>query len=260
MAYSSETLAEMLAHDLGAIGMSQRELAAKLADDHEPALTEAAISNWKKSNKIPRKRLERIIEILGPNSRIARAREQGAINSNGEIEARAFLTFGSQDAIYPTKAAEPVAMHAYARYSAGVGKTEGELARLAFAEALPPELRQYVSQRVPVGRVAIHMDYASPNVAANIRLAHNQAMAFGAVRAAWNLSVLKAVGRHKVYGLILVGMPEMRLGLRLEEECRLVGLDLKVVSTAEDAAHLVAAWETWDASDTSADELEEPHG
>lgn len=60
----------MLERDISRAGLAQQEFAALLTTHGARKITEAALSNWKIRNKIPSKRVARVLEILGPESEL----------------------------------------------------------------------------------------------------------------------------------------------------------------------------------------------
>lgn len=66
------TFAEAFDADLKTYGREQSEICALLTEPGEPVITTAAISNWKKRDKVPWVRLCRLVEIFGPESQCKR--------------------------------------------------------------------------------------------------------------------------------------------------------------------------------------------
>lgn len=60
----------MLDRDLSRGGLAQKEFATLLRTHGDRKITEAAVSNWKKRNKIPNKWVARVLEILGSESEL----------------------------------------------------------------------------------------------------------------------------------------------------------------------------------------------
>ncbi|OXE36629.1 MAG: hypothetical protein CGW95_06565 [Phenylobacterium zucineum] len=76
---------KVLDTDLKRIGLSQRELVSKLNAAHPlTPVSETAVSNWKKENRIPARRLADLLQLLGENGALATALAAGDINKHGE--------------------------------------------------------------------------------------------------------------------------------------------------------------------------------
>lgn len=78
-------IAEVLNEDLQRLRINQRDLVSRMNEAHPyTPVSEAAISNWKKANRIPAARLDGLIGVLGVDSSLAAAIEHGRISRSGE--------------------------------------------------------------------------------------------------------------------------------------------------------------------------------
>ena len=66
------TFAAAFDADLKTYDREQSEICALLTQEGEPVITTAAISNWKKRDKVPYVRLAKLVDIFGPQSQCAK--------------------------------------------------------------------------------------------------------------------------------------------------------------------------------------------
>lgn len=65
-------LGALLERDLAEKGWTQRDLVAKLSQGSGAVVKEQALSNWKQAERVPKKWIAKLVEVLGPESSIAK--------------------------------------------------------------------------------------------------------------------------------------------------------------------------------------------
>lgn len=65
------TFAQAFDHDLLRSGLEQSQICEMLSEKDEVPISTAAISNWKKRDRLPYTRLQKLVEIFGPESECA---------------------------------------------------------------------------------------------------------------------------------------------------------------------------------------------
>lgn len=254
--FETTSLGLMLERDLQRIGMKQKELVAKLTDEGEPALTQQGFSNWKRSGKVPRRRLAKMLEILGPDSELAKAHAAGQFGGNHpdvadfqeqapdphsrkaiKIEAIGSLVKAADDLLRPQFAGVP----------AGRESTKWEGVR----DRLPAELIANCDRAVKLGALNFYFDYMSNNAVVEIKMSAHQnsgSIAPHVYRSLYRLALLEklygAGFKRRVYGLLLVGADADSPGIeRAKLEASLMGIQLRAVATVEQAVKTLLTWE-----------------
>lgn len=84
---SELTFAEAFDSDLKTYGLEQSRVCELLSVGDEVPISSAAISNWKRRNTLPLSRLDKLVEIFGPDCQTSRFRLQ-VINGMGDPARR----------------------------------------------------------------------------------------------------------------------------------------------------------------------------
>ena len=235
---SLPSFAYLLETDLARKGLSQRDLAAKLTEQGEPPLTEQAISSWKARGKVPGKRMDRLLAILGPDSEVGKA--------HGQWQAPEKIETLRDTTIYPTRA--DLAARNYIRANP---QHTGPILEAAIHHALPEALRTNWEKAIPVGAVTLRFDYISDNAVVEIKQISN-ARGFLPLNVYRDLFQLALAGRlhgdqrqQRNYGLIILATDGTAVqGIaRIQFEASLMGLQLVVVDSPEKAAKQIEEWE-----------------
>ena len=246
--------ADLLDRDLSHKGINQADLPRMLTEDTEPPITEAAISMWKKRNSVPPKRLRMLIEIFGPDSELAKAHAQGALETKTpprqdanrnhdsiQYSKREFANMLTQvdQILQPQFAGVKSSRIRYSRVEEGV------------KEALPPEMQDRFEREIRIGAISLRFDYISENAVIELASASSGSISPNAYKSLFKLAVADRLYgfRHKPrrYGLILIteGDDESPHGLsRIQFEAELMGLQLTVVDSFDKAARVIQKWET----------------
>lgn len=252
-----ESLGRMLELDLERIGMKQRDLVGKLTDEGEPPLTEQALSNWKRSNIVPRKRLDKLLEILGPESLIAKAHANGQFDSRlGErVRFRQETPPMQVTNLLLNRQRTTVGRHTSVRYN--------EVEEMVKAE-MPQELLANFANEYRIGDMAMRFDYISQSAVIEINRGSVMGVLPNLYRSLFRLAVAKKVGDdRRVYGLIVVLPDEVDLqhtrqpfagyNRRLGLEAQIMGLYLEFAQTPAGAAEIIKTWEKGPTSDYEED-------
>lgn len=264
----SRSLGRMLELDLERIEMKQKDLVAKLTDEGEPSLSEQGLSNWKRSGTIPRRRLDKMLEILGPDSLIAAAYREGRfipgksaatmqlVGSNTPEPRGTAQHFEYRTHLVTARAVNPGRSVNQLRES--VRKFNGirmSVVEDEVLECMPEELKANFGNEMYFGAMALRIDYISPNVVVEISRASSNAMNSQAYRPLWRLALARKVANDdRVYGLVLVLPPaderddeqlqrNERYNRRLTLEAELMGLRLRFANDALEAAKIIQMWE-----------------
>ena len=234
---SLPSFAYLLETDLARKGLSQRELAAKLTEQGEQPLTEQAISSWKSRGKVPGTRMARLLEILGPDSEVGKA--------HGQWQPPEKVETVRIDTIYPTR-------KNYIRQQVAPRQMVSRHAvEYAVRAALPEALRANFERAIPLGAISLPFDYISDNVVAEIKhIGGDRGMMIAyAYRALFQLALADSLHgaqrKPRVYGLLIISLAGANLGGldRARLEAALMGLQVVVVDSPENAAKQIEEWE-----------------
>lgn len=245
----SMSLGRMLEIDLNKIQMLQRELVVKLLDGGEPPITEQAISNWKRTGRIPRRRVDKLIEILGPDSLIAKAYSDGHFIP-GKDDKTAFQSTGSTQADHAQMmyymTSPSTRMHNQVRTSP-IGSKIRELVTEELWGNFDIDLR--------IGDISTRFQYMSNKAVIRFCQAQPKSLDPQAYRHLFKLALARKISKDgRAYGLIMV-MPalsesanEYRLEppssmRRLTLEASIMGVRAELVDDYRSAAKMVERWE-----------------
>lgn len=264
----ARSLGRMLELDLERIEMKQKDLVAKLTDEGEPSLSEQGLSNWKRSGTIPRRRLDKMLEILGPESLIAAAYREGRFIPG---KSAATMQLVGPNTPEPRGTAEhfEYRTNLVTARTANPGRSVNQLResvrkfngiRMSVVEDevlefMPEELKANFGNEMYFGAMALRIDYISPNVVIEIGRASSNAMNPQVYRPLWRLALARKVANDdRIYGLLMV-LPAAderddeqlqrneRYNRRLMLEAELMGLRLRFADDAKEAAKIIQMWE-----------------
>lgn len=248
---SSRTLAEMLDADLARVGLSQKELPALLAQEGEEPISEQSISNWKNRGRIPTRRMDQLIEILGPESEIAVAHAKGLISYRA----------AKPDLRRKTLSTPRLEGNAAFVSPASSFLLQGRQTEEQIRNALPVDLQCHFQSVIAQGGFSYRIDYFSPRVAAELRFVPTETDSSRLPnlaesifrRAVDNIVPLLAANAlrpssNRVLGLVFVCEGEippraMNALNKTVFTAALLNVRVAVVHAAEDAAHLIEEWE-----------------
>lgn len=238
----SPSFAYLLETDLARKGLSQRELAAKMTEQGEPPLTEQAISSWKARGKVPGRRMVRLLEILGPDSEVGKAQSQRSVSYRF-----GGLTDNTESSGYPKRDEyKPVRERQTTFRSQAAVRPPDSVVEQHIRDALPEALRSNFDKAVKVGPLSLRVDYLSDKAAVEIRTGLRSDRI---QQSLYQLALIASVCEPRVpprhLGLLMLRTPgeaEIRLE-RTKLEASLLGLQLVVVDSPEEAAQQIEEWE-----------------
>jgi hypothetical protein len=224
------TAIEALMADLERLGMSQSQFVFRLGPDQDgSAVTESAISMWKKRGNIPRKWERRVVEILGRDSLTARV-----------LEDQFAQRWSDQRYVIDVQAIAPAIREALGAPSA---PPVNEL-------ALPEELQKYQGRRAIEGidflGIVGRADYISPRVVADLKWAVSATVNPTVYRSLFQFAAIRQrdTNKNRHYGVILVDpQDQVQNTARLRVEALMLGVTFEVVRSLEMAAKLIEGWE-----------------
>lgn len=270
------TLGRMLEIDLDRITMRQKDLVAALTDEGEPPLTEQALSNWKRTGRIPRRRLDKLLEILGPSSHVAKAHFEGRF-VQGKNSGTMQLTAPDMPNVYPNAMPGPGLRHYTLTAETGnfvISRPKGSVEpsrSIRFSEVeelvkseLPEELRKHFANEYRIGDLAMRFDFISDNAVIEINRGSLMGVQPHLYRSLFRLAVAKKVGDdRRIYGLIVVLPDEVDLqhtqqsfsayNRRLALEAQIMGLRLEFALTPFGAAEVIKTWAKGDSTEYEED-------
>lgn len=252
--------ADLLEMDIARKGMNQADLAKLLTEDDERTITEAAISMWKKRNKVPRKRLKKLIEIFGPDSELAKAFldgrmeplltnidfaqtvNRGDTRGDANWDRTSTLDPGRQRDLSEIRARSDARRAAYSQLEKDI------------VSAMPEHLQKNFEGMTGAGAMQFRYDYMSENAVVEISihtLSHTSGIMISSLyRQLFRLALaqrLHSTARPRRYGLIVL-LPSadgiLSVLERIKTEAALMGLEFMVVDTPERAAKVIEMWET----------------
>lgn len=143
--------AEAFDKDLHDRGFEQGQVCAMISEGENTVLTSAAISNWKKRNIVPQHRLERLVQIFGPDSHLAQyAQEQPQIPKKW-VFTRSQLLAQTQPQAAPPPPPEQVVLKL----------APPTALEQAFVMKLPEHLRNNIDGGALLAGSAVEFDYLS---------------------------------------------------------------------------------------------------
>lgn len=254
---STRSLGRMLELDLERIGMLQKDLVTKLTDEGEPSLSEQALSNWKRSGTVPRRRLDKLLDILGPNSLIAQAHKDGKFVQGKTAATMQYIGdphFDTSVTNWAYKAELVTPRRVPRNVVRPSTMMRFSVSEMAVKAALPADHQLYFDQELIFGAMVLRMDYISPRVVAEITRAAGNAMNAHIYRPLWRLALARKVANDdRVYGLLMVMPPSderddeallknERYNRRLMLEADLMGLRMRIAEDANEAAKILQIW------------------
>ena len=249
----TKSFGDMLKRDLTRVGMTQAELALRLALDGEARITEQAISQWKTRGHPPRGRLTRLREVLGPDSEIARATIEDLYGHMDEAP-RPYFRRGRL-AMANREEAEMERDEMQAPAPERQVERKPHLANrntdLDVRALLPADMQRFVDRIASIGTVEYRLSYMSPLVMADVVVVPDRETPVSYMVTApgvLKFAVLRDVFRTaklKTFGLILVyswGRTSPALD-RDRFAAHILGVKFVIVNTTEDAASTLVDWE-----------------
>lgn len=195
-------VAQALERDLARLGMQQQELAARLAEDGGPHISNSAISAWKTRGVIPSGRLRGLLRIFGPDSELAKlaADDEAALIGRPSLRGQA------------SNPPEFRRMYAFnALMDSGIPSYMARLRREDLREHLPADLWPNVERAVRLPAGVRRFDYLSDKVAVEIRSAMRSGAPFPSVyKRLIELVILRdqsAQAGHKPHHYVLALLP-----------------------------------------------------
>lgn len=266
------TFGETLRIDRERLKMSQEQL-AKLLD-----VSQQAVANWEAGTAQPRReRRARLLQILGPNSELARnppryefipAQDQAVSQPSSTLRGQRLERIEMATNPEFRRQSEEIAKSVEdARRKMDTVFARRKAEREEFQQALPEELRSYVEGQITVGAQTRRMDYLSPRWGVELKNApSNRFMLWvNSAPALLNLAVARGIADQglrppREYALILVNdtIPLRADGTmqKLMFDAGVLGISVYQVFTYTQAAELVTMLEN-DGEDV-ADETVDP--
>ena len=263
------TLGRMLEIDLEKIGMRQKDLVAALTDEGEPPLTEQALSNWKRTGRIPRRRLDKLLVILGPDSHVAKAHFEGRF-VQGKNAGTMQLTAPDMPNVYPDAMPGPGPRHYTMTGETGhfvISKPKVTVQahnRIRYSDVesqvfdrIQDNFRQGFHKEMRVAGLAWRFDYISQRSVIDL-CRYTDGVGPGVYRALFKLAVAKRVADdERTFGAILVTpneydpesgktyrQPFNGANRKLSMEAQIMGLHVDFANSPEMAAEIIMEWET----------------
>lgn len=263
------TLGRMLEIDLDKIGMRQKDLVAKLTDEGEPPLTEQALSNWKRTGRIPRRRLDKLLDILGPASHIAQAHFDGRF-IQGTKPGVMQLTAPDMPNVYPDAMPGPGPQHYSMTGETGhfvISKPKVIVQphnRIRFSEVesqvedkIAEHLRGAFHKELRVAGLAWRFDFITERSVIELCRSTEDSINQSVYRSLYKLAVAKRVADDgRTFGAILVIPNEYdpasgstyrpvfnNRNRRLAMEAQIMGLHVEFADSPENAAKIIAHWD-----------------
>lgn len=227
MAITNNALKGMIDRDLSRAQMTQGQLAAALSVNATP-LTGQAISLWKMRGRMPRRRLPRLREVLGPHSEIAKTPDD------------LLCGFGPHDRVqdvFPSLAAEPVRMATVLPDAMDDAHASTESNFLA--EFLPESLRIHTGRVDRLGPLIVYR----PTYRSERLIAMVQRSDVPIDSAAFTLMVLGRVYANMPLFLILIQPEGSADPVKARIETSFLGLGFEVVKSESAAAECLATLE-----------------